>query len=262
MTDNLRFESVTARDRGKWIRQLGPAPDAPHRLVCFPYAGGSVSYFFRLMRVLAPEIDAVAVQYPGRQERRSEPVIDDIDELADRIAEAVGPWIDRPTAFFGHSMGAILAFEVAIRLEATGVQLTELFVSGRRGPGTFRDETTYLAGDDELLAEVARLGGTESTALTDPDIVAMVLPFLRGDYRAIERYRWAGGPRLQCGIMAFTGRSDPKASVEEVIQWRSHTAGAFEMRQFPGGHFFLNRHADALTAVIREHITGMRARSR
>ncbi|MEV6322967.1 alpha/beta fold hydrolase [Nocardia sp. NPDC051787] len=262
MADNLRFETPARPDQRKWIRRFGPGADAPDRLVCFPYAGGSATYFHRLMHALAPEIDAVAVQYPGRQERRTETVIDDIGEQADHIASAVIPWIDRPTAFFGHSMGAILAFEVAARLEAAGAELIELFVSGRRGPGTSRDETTYLAGDEELLADVARLGGTESTALTDPDIAAMILPALRGDYRAIERYRWAGGPRLRCGITAFTGDADPKASVEEVSEWRSHTSGMFEMRQFPGGHFFVNQHADAITAAIRERVTGRRARTR
>ncbi|WP_433677854.1 thioesterase II family protein [Nocardia sp. CA-119907] len=253
MVADSRFDNPA---QSRWIRRFGPAPDAPHRLVCFPYAGGSASYFFRWMQALAPDIDVVAVQYPGRQERRTEPVIDDIDRLAEHIAAEVLPWIDRPTAFFGHSMGAILAFEVALRLERAGTRITELFVSGRRGPATSRDERTYLAGDAELLADVVRLGATDASALADPEIAAMVLPPIRGDYRAIERYRWAGGPQLHCGITALAGDADPKTTVDEVAEWRSHTRGGFGLRQYPGGHFFLNQHADAVHAVIRQRVIG------
>ncbi|MGV9668419.1 thioesterase II family protein [Nocardia niigatensis] len=239
-----------------WIRRFGPAPDAPHRLVCFPHAGGSASYFFKWMQALAPEIDVLAVQYPGRQERRTETVVDDIGQLADHIAAELLPWLYRPTSFFGHSMGAILAFEVALRLERSGTRLTELFVSGRRAPATSRDERTYLAGDAELLDDVVRLGATDAAALADPEIAAMVLPVIRGDYRAIERYRWTDGTRVRCGITAFTGDDDPKTTVAEMAEWRAHTHGEFELREFRGGHFFLNEHAAALHTEIRERATG------
>src|ERR1700712_4687720 len=116
-----------------WIRRFHESPGASARLVCFPHAGGAATYFYPLSRTLAPSIEALAVQYPGRQDRRAEPCVDDIHELADLVAPALLEWADRPLALFGHSMGATLAFEVAGRLEKAGVRPAGLFVSGRRG---------------------------------------------------------------------------------------------------------------------------------
>lgn len=121
-----------------WFRNYGPAPDACVRLVCLPHAGGSASFYFPLARALSPKIEVLAVQYPGRQDRHAEPCVQNIEDMADRIAEALGPWTDRPYALFGHSMGAMVGFEVARRMEASGKGPLELFVSGRqalRGTG-------------------------------------------------------------------------------------------------------------------------------
>ncbi|MDQ0954324.1 surfactin synthase thioesterase subunit [Streptomyces phaeochromogenes] len=105
-----------ATNSERWIRRYHPAPDASTRLVCFPHAGGSATFYHPVSRALSPEIDVVAVQYPGRQERRTEPLVDSVEKLADLIVPELEPWLDRPLTFFGHSMGASLAYEVALRL--------------------------------------------------------------------------------------------------------------------------------------------------
>src|ERR1051326_3612207 len=152
---------------GQWLRRFHPAEDAAVRLVCLPHAGGAASFYFPVSQRLSGPFDVVAVQYPGRQDRRREPCIDDLRVLADAIAEAVRPLTDRPVALFGHSMGATLAFEVAHRL---GV--AHLFASGRRAPSRPREERTHQLGDAGLLADVRRLAGTDAQVLADDEILA------------------------------------------------------------------------------------------
>ncbi|MEV5598713.1 alpha/beta fold hydrolase [Streptomyces sp. NPDC052496] len=235
-------------DGAPWIRRFHPAPDAAVRLVCLPHAGGSASFFFPFSRELAPETEVLCVQYPGRQDRRAEPNIPDLHELADRIAEALTPWDARPTALFGHSMGATLAFEVARRMQAAGRPPRELFVSGRRAPHRNFDDGLHLLPDEELVAGLKELDGTGTEVFGDPDLLDLIVPAIRSDYRAAETYRCAPGPRLSCPVQAFTGFSDPRVPVGELHHWSAHTDGAFDLQVFSGGHFYL---LDNMPAILR-----------
>lgn len=222
--------------------------------MCFPHAGGSASFYYPMSRQLSPGVDVLAVQYPGRQDRRAEPNIPDIGELADRIAEALAPWTDLPFTLFGHSMGATLAYEVARRLQATGGQgATDLFVSGRRAPHRNLDDGLHLLPDDELVADLWSLDGTDSQAFGDAELLKLILPAIRSDYRAAETYRYIPGPKLRCPIHALTGFSDLRVPVDELHYWSAHTEGAFDLQVFSGGHFYLK--AKAHESVILRAIT-------
>jgi surfactin synthase thioesterase subunit len=199
---------------------------------------------------MSPAVEVLAVQYPGRQDRSSEPCLDDLAVLADQIAEQLQYWTDRPVALFGHSMGATVAFEVARRLEKQEIGLVRLYASGRRAPSRQRAERLHLSTDAELLNELVRLSGTDPQVLADEAIVRMVLPPMRADYRAIETYRYLPGPPLSCPISALTGDDDPLLDLDEVQAWDQHTAASFGLRVFAGGHFFLNEHQPAITAQI------------
>lgn len=238
-----------------WIRPIRQVPGAALRLFCFPHAGGAVSYFRPLFTRLPGGVDVVGVQYPGRQDRAAEPQVRSIQELADDVAAALSPaWTGTPFAFFGHSMGSIVAFEVAVRLRASGVAPSILFASGHRAPSLRRDATAPRWDDSRLLAEVSELSGTEPELLADPDILDMVLPPLRADYHAIRTYRPAPGtPRLDVPITALVGDSDPRVSVDDVDAWRDHTTGRFARHVCAGGdHFYLARHPDWTRARITE----------
>ncbi|GAB2912916.1 thioesterase II family protein [Streptomyces mayteni] len=249
MTDHAAPDAPA--DNGRWIRRYHPQPDAPVRLVCLPHAGGSASFFFPMSRALAGTAEVLAVQYPGRQDRLKETPIATIPLLADAIYDALLPWTDRPLAFFGHSMGAILAFETARRLEREkGLVAAALFASGRRGPATRRTETVHEADDDQLVDEIRKLSGTNSQLLADPEILRMVLPAIRADYRAIETYLRPPGPGLNCPLHVLTGDADPKVTVEEAEAWRAETEGPFDLRVFEGGHFYLSRHQDAVNETV------------
>ncbi|MFF1918024.1 thioesterase II family protein [Streptomyces sp. NPDC058239] len=244
-----------ATDNGAWVRRFHPAPEATTRLVCFPHAGGSASYYFPVSRTLSPEIDVLAIQYPGRQDRRAEPCVPDLRTLADLVVQRLAPWLDRPLALFGHSMGATLAFEVAVRLERSGTVPLSLFASGRRAPSRHRTETVHLLDDDGLIANVKRLSGTATQILDDDEVLRMVLPSIRSDYKAAETYRYQPVPRLHCPVVVLTGDQDPQVTLDEAEAWANHTTGTFELTRFSGGHFFLNNHAHRVTKELRDHLT-------
>ncbi|MER7757403.1 alpha/beta fold hydrolase [Kitasatospora sp. NPDC097643] len=243
-----------------WIRRFHQAPDAPVRLLCLPHAGGSASFYFPVSAALSPGIEVLAVQYPGRQDRRSEPSIGTVAELADRIHRVVAPVEDdRPLALFGHSMGAVLGFELARRLEADGRAPAVLFASGRRGPATHRDERVHLRDDDGLVAELKALSGTNTALLGDEEILRMILPAIRNDYRAIETYRRPEGGPLSSPIVALIGDADPKSSVEEAKAWAEETTGDFRLKVFPGGHFYLAAHQREVLAEITDGLAAYTA---
>lgn len=229
----------------------GPAGSGRRTLICFPHAGGSATTYFPLSAELAAHLDVVAVQYPGRQDRRSEDPVDDLAHLADQLADVLAAGLDPPYAFFGHSMGAILAFEAARRLTADGLDGPEmLFASGRRAPSCVRDEHVHRRDDAGILRELRSLSGTDTRVLDDPDIVAMVLPPMRADYRAIETYRYSPGPDLACPIAALVGTEDPRVTLDEARHWGDHTSGRFELRRFPGGHFYLTGSEPTVAAMV------------
>lgn len=246
-----------------WIRSFHRSAEAAVRLIAFPHAGASASYFFPMSESLAPTIQCGIVQYPARQDRRLEPPIDDLMVLADRVTDAVRPLADRPLAFFGHSMGAALAFEVALRLEADGVRPAMLFASGRRSPTRQRDETVHRLDDVGVVRELRELSGTDTRFLDDEELLAMILPAVRSDYTAIERYRMVPESRISCPITVLVGDSDPRTSQSDAEQWKEVTTGAFTQHVFRGGHFYLAEHQsqviNTITDALLPLITGARS---
>jgi surfactin synthase thioesterase subunit len=238
-------------DPGLWIRRYAKASAADRRLVCFPHAGGSASFFHPLAQRFAADTDVVSLQYPGRQDRRREPLITDIGTYADRLTAVLTSMPDLPTVFFGHSMGAVLAFEAARRLQdrERTVPLS-LIVSGRRAPGTHRDEQVHRRDDRGIIAELKLLNGTGAQLFGDDEVMRMALPAIRGDYQAIETYVCAPGATVRCATTVLVGRADPKATLEESEAWRDHTTGDFRLKAFPGGHFYLSEHQSAVNAEI------------
>ncbi len=240
-----------------WFRRYAPSEDATVRLVCFPHAGGSAGYFHPVAQALAPKVEVLAAQYPGRQDRYREPCVDSVQELARLGALALRDWDDRPFALFGHSLGAMVAYEVARHFAAAGGDgPVHLFVSGRRSPTCHRAESVHRLSDDALIAEVMALGGTNPQVLADPETRSLVLPALRSDYRAAETYRHGPGAAVRCPVTALTGDADPRTSLEEAAAWQEHApAGGFELLVFGGDHFFLNGKADDVVAALRERLS-------
>ncbi|WP_406730154.1 thioesterase II family protein [Streptomyces sp. NBC_01794] len=241
---------MQAVDPDLWIRRFHPAGPASARLVCLPHAGGAASYYFSLSRALSPGVEVLAIQYPGRQERQLERRRETVAELADEITEVIRPLADQPLYLFGHSLGATVAFEVARRLEAADVKLAHMFVSARRAPGLNRNQRVYERSDQELIKQIRSLTGTALDVFDDPEMTAMVLPAIRSDYKAAETYVYAPGPKLTCPVTALVGDTDPMVSAEEAVAWSEYTDGTFELRIWPGGHFYLETHAADVVSTI------------
>lgn len=240
---------MTRFDQGAWLRSFLPNPDSEIQVVCMPHAGGSASFYLPFVKELSSVADVLAVQYPGRQDRRHEPCIDNLVALADRIAEVLAPHLDRQTVLFGHSMGATLAFELARRIPTA-----HLFASGRRAPSCWRDERVHQQDDKGLIAEMQALNGTSSALFQDEKILRMVLPAVRADYRAAETYRYAEGPEITTSISVFLGDSDPMVSLDEARAWQLHTAGTTELHVLPGGHFYLVDHWPRIADLVRNKL--------
>ena len=243
-------------DHGLWVRRPAKASPGTPRLICLPHAGGSASFYLPMARGLAPGIDVGLVQYPGRQDRLREPCISDLRVLADAAFAALRPELDHPVAFFGHSMGATLAFEIAVRMEEAGLPTPlRLFVSARRAPSAHRDERVHLRDDDGMIAEIRALSGTDTRALGDEEIMRMAMPSIRADYTAAETYRYQPGPLLRAPISVLVGENDPKATLDETRLWREHTSEETEMKVFSGGHFYLMQHQQEVLRLIRDRLT-------
>jgi pyochelin biosynthetic protein PchC len=203
------------------------------------------------------EVELLAIQYPGREDRFEDPGASGMDELVDAAADALLPLLDRPYALFGHSMGSAVAWELAHRLTGRGVPgPRRLFASGRAAPGTAVTGQLHRQSDDTLSAELARLGGTSREVLDDAGLRSLVLTAVRHDYRIIETYRPADRPPLSCPVHVLTGSTDPELGEERSRDraggWSDLTTARTEVRVFPGDHFYLTpRRREVVATVLR-----------
>lgn len=211
------------------------------RLICFPYAGGGASVFrsWADSEFLA-DIEVCAVQLPGRETRITEPPVGNLRQLVERLREALEPYCDRPFAFFGHSIGALVSFELARELRRRGgIEPSHLFVSGCPAPHLPCPERICDLSEGEFLDRLDRFNGTPSEALNHPELMRMMLPTLRADFALRDRYLYREEPPLNCSITALGGMSDAHVDGLMLQAWRQHTCERFQLWLLQGDHFFL-----------------------
>jgi medium-chain acyl-[acyl-carrier-protein] hydrolase len=196
------------------------------------------------------------VQLPGRENRHAETPLDRMDGLVSRLAPALRATLLRPSVFFGHSLGALVAFELARHLVRLGAELPQLLVvSGCRAPQLPRDEPcVHALPDDEFMASLRRLAGTPPEVLVEPELMALLLPRLRADFALYETYRFRAAPALDCDIAAFVGTADAEVAGAEMNAWRALCNGRFTTRRFAGDHFFVQSAVADVTDALRELI--------
>jgi medium-chain acyl-[acyl-carrier-protein] hydrolase len=246
--------------RDPWVVIPRRDPGARLRLFCFPYAGGGASIFTRWAELLPPGVELVAVQLPGRETRLAEKPYSDLRQLVDRLAEALDPYLDLPFACFGHSNGALLAFELTRLLRARGRPLPlHLFVAGRTAPQLqLTDPPIHALPRDEFMAALRRLGGTPEEVLQHAEMMALVEPILRADFAQGETYLYRPEAPLPMPLSAYGGASDEQVPLWQIEAWGEHAGGAFRCVTFPGGHFFLHddraRLLEEIGRELRPHL--------
>jgi medium-chain acyl-[acyl-carrier-protein] hydrolase len=239
-----------------WVRIPAPSPAASVRLFCLPFAGGGASAYRPWCAQLKESIEVCLIQPPGREDRHREPAYTQCGPLADAIFAQIRPYLDKPYAFYGHSLGALLAFEVARRLHAAALPAPSvLFVAAHRAPHLpLMRRVFYHLPEHELIAEIQRLNGTPAAILEDRDMMSYWLPIMRADLQICDTYEFAAAPPLSCAVVACAGSDDTAVPPERMQGWQEHTTGAFALQVFPGDHFFVRSSQDALLEALERHI--------
>lgn len=243
-----------AKKGSSFVRK--PRPDKPAlRLFCFPYAGGGASIYRGLVAAMPAHIEAVPVQPPGRENRLNEPALRTMGELLDLLEGEILPLLDVPYAFVGYSLGASVAFELALRLDQRHhLPPRHVVVSARQPPHVRpRRPPIHDLPDAEFLEELRDLEGTPAEALDHPELMELLMPLLRADFAVVESYEARPRPALSCTLTALGGLKDRDVPREDLEGWRGYGQEPFKLRMFPGGHFFINENRELfLSAVLQE----------
>jgi surfactin synthase thioesterase subunit len=256
-SDNSHHLRVVRRPPGQgaaagWRPCRRPDPLAGARLFCFPHAGGGSTAFASWGEAL-PSVEVCPVELPGRLTRLREPPIERMDTLAELLAGEIAPLLDRPYALFGHSLGGLVAFEVARRLRAEGAPQPSALVVAATPPPHLRrpDRRLHECSDAELVAELRALGGTPAEVLADPGLLRLLLPIVRADLAVMETYEHRSEHPLACAVFAVGAEDDRLAPPSCLSGWGRHTTAGASVAVLPGGHFFLQRDPGPLLAILR-----------
>jgi pyochelin biosynthetic protein PchC len=232
----------------EWLRWYTPVAGRAFRLVCLPPAGGAASFYKTWTSHVPADVGFAAMQYPGRENRLSEPPLEDMRQLAEGAAAALRDFCGGPLALFGHSLGAAVAYEVALRLPPVSV----LFVSGCAPPHVHAARAKKRWDDESIVDDLKRLGGPNGLVLEQAALRSLILPAIRADYRLTEDYVPIADARLSCPVVAFHGAHDGEVTVDDMRQWSEVSTGSFELQTFEGDHFFpLQQGRDVVTEILR-----------
>lgn len=236
----------------RWFACPSPSPRAKLRLFCFPYGGGGATIYHSWARYLPETIEVVAIQPPGRENRIGEAPYRRVAPMIEDMAVEILPLLDKPFVFFGHSMGALLAYELAAclrRQHGPSKLPLHLYASSHFAPQIPRTSRTFEMSDADFQEQVRFLNGTPREVLASRELMELVLPTLRADFELCETYEWKPQPPLECTITAYAGLQEGEYT-QEFRAWSEQTSAGFQMRMFPGDHFYLNSARELLLGML------------
>lgn len=237
-----------------WIRQFqAPRSESSPPLLVFPHAGAGASAYRVFAKSLADEFDVVVFQYPGRQDRAREAAAETLQEIA---AGAFAAFRESPhetgapLTIFGHSMGAVVAFEFARLAEAAGLTVRLLAASSAAAPARIADLPGHPTHDEELLDHMSALNGTGADVLASRDVLRMALPVMKADYRAFDAYSCTADSVVDAPILVLGGDEDEFVAPRDLYAWEGHSRGGIQVTLFAGGHFYLNDHVAGIADLL------------
>lgn len=236
-----------------WIRQFHE-PKSPESLplLVFPHAGSGASAYREFSKILSAKFRVIIFQYPGRQDRAAESSLVSIPEIA---AGAFGAFCasdhhrETPIVAFGHSMGALVAFEFVRLAEAEGIDVRHLNVSAAVAPSNAAGKPPHPKDDEEILNHLAALEGTDTDVIANRELMRLALPVIKADYEAFDAYSCAENIQVAAPIQVMGGDQDPFVTLGDLYAWSKHT-GVAEVTLFDGGHFYLQSHIDAVAELL------------
>jgi surfactin synthase thioesterase subunit len=234
-----------------WFKSNRLYRKSDFKLFCFPYAGGTALVYRQWSDYVSPAIHVVSIELPGRGTRLKEPSFTNLPSLIDVLSDALIPLLDTPFGFFGHSMGALIAFELARRLRHQHTCEPQfLFVSGRRAP-QFPDDAhvTYDMPRDDFIAELHRRKGTPREILEHEELMQLMMPTIRADFQLIQTYEYLPSAPLRCPITAFGGLQD-EVTRDLLLPWEEQTSSSFALHMLPGDHFFVRSSQTQLLELL------------
>lgn len=245
-----------SESRSRWLmHRLNP--NARLRLFCIPYAGGGASVYRTWQGSFPADVEVCSVQLPGRENRLMEPSFSSMVPLVEALAAALEAALDRPFALFGHSMGGLIAYELARSLqEKYGKKARHLFVSACRAPEVPDPIEWHRLGDKELMAELRQVPGFPAEVLEHAELMQVVLPIVRADSAVTETYAYRQVPPLDIPLTVFASEQDELISMASVEPWRNHAGAAFDMNLIDGNHLFIQQQAPRVIRVILEKLRG------
>jgi medium-chain acyl-[acyl-carrier-protein] hydrolase len=239
-----------------WLPYHNPNSQSRLRLFCFPHGGGGGTIYSGWAKGLPPTVELCQVELPGRETRFNEPPATRLSSLVQALAPALLPCLDKPFAFFGHSMGALIAFELARLLQKDrAIHPVHLFVSGLRAPQLpLPAHPVYALPEADFVAELCRRYDTLNELLQEESLAQMLLPLLRADFELYETYTYTKERSLTCPITAFAGSQDNEHTSEGLAAWKEQTTGSFELHILPGDHFFLRTARPQLLQMLSQKL--------
>lgn len=239
-----------------WITCGQPNPLAKMRLFCFPYAGGSAQLYHKWAARLPSSVEVCPIQLPGRGNRMKDAPFQQLMPLVRAVSTAILPYLHKPFCFFGHSMGAMISFELTRLLQTEyALQPVHLFVSGRTAPQVIVTEPlTYHLPDHEFLESLHDLNGTPKELLSNAELMQLMIPLLRADFEVCQTYSYVPRPRVGCPMTVYGGVQDQHVSLEDYEAWKEQTTGPFKLTMFPGDHFFIHSDQHLLLPALSEEL--------